>query len=185
MRNSVFGSPKQRFYLALAVVALASLLAQPVVAGAQTPASLSPVLLRATRNFHYAHPWAAVCGSDFCGIPTIARIGFATPASAQQVNVDVSVTLNFKVSAGDKIQVHAGYSRNGGRTTSFPVGSYPLTSSSSRFRSSTTLTWTAKKLPAAGAHYVIEVSVYARHGRGGPNVRASGTKAALTVTEES
>jgi hypothetical protein len=173
-------------YLAIASVAVASILAQPLVAGAETaPASLSPVLLRTSKNFHFSDPWRAVCGSDFCGIPTIVEFAFNTPTSEQKVDVDVALSLNFKVSAGDKIQIDAGISRDGGRPTPFPSGSYPLTSPSARFRTSTTLTWSAKGLKAGGSRYVIDIAVNPRHGKGDLKVHASGTKAALTVTEQS
>jgi hypothetical protein len=186
MQKPVVGSAKARLFLAIACVAVVSVVLEPLGAGADTaPASLSPVLLRATKNFHYPDPWQAVCGSDFCGIPTIVEFGFDTPMDQQRVNVDVALSFNFKVSRGDKIQVDAGYARDGGPGGQFPSGSYPLTSPSPHLRTSTTLTWSAKKLPAAGAHYVIEVGVNPRHGRGGPNVLASGTRAALTVTESS
>jgi hypothetical protein len=186
MQKSVVDSPKARLYLAIACVAVASMVAQPLVAGAETaPASLSPVLLRVSKNFHYPDPWRAVCGSDFCGIPLIVQFGFDTPANEHQVDIDVALSLNFKVSSGDKVQVDAGLRDAGGRATPFSPGSYPLTSPSPRFRTSTTLTWSAKNVQAGGAHYVIEVSINPRHGNSDYKVRASGTKAGLTVTERS
>ncbi|MEA2485179.1 MAG: hypothetical protein QOD46_290 [Actinomycetota bacterium] len=186
MKKSVIGSAKARLYLAIACVAVASMVAQPLVAGAETaPAPLSPVLLRTSKNFHYPDPWEAVCGSDFCGIPLIVRFPFDTPVNEQNVDVDIALSFNFKVSSGDKIEVEAGFEGDGGRRTAFSPGSYPLMSPSPELRTSTTLTWSAKALPAAGAHYVIVISVNPRHGKGGRNVLASGTRAALTVTEES
>jgi hypothetical protein len=186
MRKSGTGSAKARLYLAIACVAISSLVAQPLVAGAETaPAALSPVLLRTSKSFHYPDPWEAFCGSDFCGVPIIVRFPFDTPVNEQKVNLDVALSFNFKVSAGDKIRVDAGYRGTGGKGTGFSPGSYPLTSADPRLRTSTTLTWSARSLPAAGAHYEILISINPRHGEGGPKVVASGTRAVLTVTEES
>jgi hypothetical protein len=141
--------------------------------------------LRTSKNFHYREPWQAICGSDFCGIPEIVRFAVDTPVDADRVDIDVSFSLNFKVTSGDKIQVSAGYSRDGGQTVRFSPGSYPLTSPSPDLRTSTTLNWNAKDLDALGTRYVIEIGINPRHGKGGRNVRASGTRAAITVTEES
>jgi hypothetical protein len=179
-------SPKVRVFAAIACVGLAVTLVEPLTAGAATP-SVAPlsVVFRTSKNFHYSEPWEARCGSDFCELPEIVRFTIETPTDADQVDVDVSLSLNFKVSSGDKIQVAAGYSRDGGQSVRFSPGSYPLTSPSPDLRTSTTLTWNAKGLDALGARYVIEIGINPRHGRGGRNVRASGTRAAVTVTEES
>ncbi|MDP9223744.1 MAG: hypothetical protein M3P18_07780 [Actinomycetota bacterium] len=186
MHRSSVGSPQARVHLAVGGVAIAAMLLQPLVAGAATPraASLSPVLLRTSKNFRFSDPWRASCEIDFCQIPSIVRFAFDTPSTETKVDVDVALSLNFKVSSGDKILVDAGYSRDGGPGEPFHPGTYPLTSPNPNFRTSTTVTWSAKGLDALGSRYVIEIAINPRHGVGGFNVHASGTKAALTVTEE-
>jgi hypothetical protein len=179
-------SQKIRVFLAVCAVGTVSLLVPPLVAGAAARrVSLSPVLGRTSRAFHFGDPWRAVCDGDFCEVPSIIRLAFDTPSGQTQVDVDVALSLNFKVSRGGKIQVEAGYRRDGGRFVRFSPGAYPLTSPSRRLRTTTTIDWSAKGLQALGSRYVIEISVNPRRGRNDSNVHASGNRALLTVTETS
>jgi hypothetical protein len=115
--------------------------------------------------------WQAVQGSDFAGVPLLARARITVPSTGQGT-VLVSLTLDFKTSPGDSGVIDAGIARAGRHPSeTLRPGSFRIASSR---RSSTTLTWVKKHLEP-GRTYLIELSARAHVGSGN-TARVSGRK---------
>jgi hypothetical protein len=98
--------------------------------------------------------WNFGCIIDSCqgGPRPFPAITVQTPDGADQVNVVVSVTMDYRTTRGDHGIVRMQYApEGGGPATDMRPDRFFLNSSG--VLTSTTLTWIAKNVPAAGASY--------------------------------
>lgn len=123
--------------------------------------------------------WGSNCDLDACGIG-VTPIPYTTPASAETVDVTVTITLDYRTTRADAAR--AGLTIDDGTsTTPMRPGGFPL--APSRIPTSTTLTWLRQDLPAAGSEYTFNFSASPRDVDGNGHAAVSGRK--LTVVIES
>jgi hypothetical protein len=118
--------------------------------------------------------WGGSCGSDFCGIVDVP-IPYTTPQGPDAVDVTVTITLTYKTSRGDS--AYASLRLDDGTPpyeTMRPIDAYPLRPSVAR--TSTTLTWFRRDVPAAGQSYTFHFDA----SPGGPG-SVSGSKLAIVI----
>lgn len=122
--------------------------------------------------------WGSHCDFDFCAI-NVVPIPYTTPTAVDAVDVTVTITFDYRTKGADAAR--AGLVLNDGTPPHEPIRpAYPLRPSP--IRTTTTLTWQKKDLPAAGQEYTFHFSVSPSSAGSGPSV-VSGRK--LTVVIES
>jgi hypothetical protein len=102
--------------------------------------------------------WGAVCGSDFCGI-VVTSIPYTTPVAPQAVDITVTITLPYWTTRGDPASVGLRI-YDGTEGEAMRPGRYPLRPTTTR--TTTTLTWLKKDVPAAGKAYTFQFSAQGR-----------------------
>lgn len=176
-RNGIFRALLWSGAGALAVTAGVAASVAPVAA--RTPsASAETGHLRIERVFDYsADPWTAGCGSDYCAIQELFSVSVKAP-DVETVDIVVTVTMDYRTTPGDYVVVDSVYG-GGPRETLRPRG-FRLASSD---RTTTTLTWSRRNVPAAGARYSFASTVNPRTVTGS-GVHASGRKLTLVIDME-
>jgi hypothetical protein len=97
--------------------------------------------------------WGASCGSDFCGI-VVTSIPYTTPVAPQAVDITVTITLPYRTTRGDPASVQL-LIDDGAEGEAMRPGSFPLRPTTTR--TTTTLTWLKKDVPAAGKAYTFRL----------------------------
>jgi hypothetical protein len=120
--------------------------------------------------------WGSQCGSDFCFIVP-AGIPYTTPVAPQAVDITVTITLSYRTTRGDpaSVQLLIDDGTEGDewmRPRSFPLR--PTTT-----RTTTTLTWLKKDVPAAGKAYTFQFFAKPRHAL--ENARVSGKRLIVVI----
>jgi hypothetical protein len=158
-----------------------------VTASASDPlptATAQSVSVRVERSIHFTPPWRAGCDSppgDVCRDPTLFSIAVKTPTSPAQVDVSVTVTLDYRVSPGDQALVEGQYQvGQKGQLTPLAPFTFPLVSVSKNLRNSATLNWVKRGIPAAGRTYNFRAQVGAADLSGGGS-SAIGTKLSVVI----
>lgn len=122
--------------------------------------------------------WGSHCDFDFCAI-NVVPIPYTTPTAVDAVDVTVTITLDYRTKGADAAR--AGLTLNDGTPPDERIRpAYPLRPAP--IRTTTTLTWQKKDVPAAGQEYTFHFSVSPSSAGSGPSV-VSGRR--LTVIVES
>src|SRR5439155_15036787 len=121
--------------------------------------------------------------SSGCQTEPVGSFTLTTPTGPAFVDVQVTATLDYKVSVHDRADVTLNYthSPSPGPLETMPPGMYRLASPGDNRTSSTTLTWAQTNLAAQGQAYYIQVGVAAHDLDSDGSATASGTKAVLVV----
>ncbi len=136
-----------------AAVALAVLLGATALAAAPSGAQ------QADRGHvryqdHVKDPWRRGCRSDTCLRGNVYAAEVATPGSAQHVDVVVTATLDLRTSRGDYAEV----------LVDGMAPAYRVDSPSPRMRTSTTLVWEKRDVPAGGEDFDVSLWVSGEDG---------------------
>jgi hypothetical protein len=99
------------------------------------------------------------------------------------VDVQVTATLDYKVSVHDRADVTLTYTQSPGPgpLETMPPGMYRLASPGDNRTSSTTLTWAQNNLAAHGQPYYVQVGVAAHDLDSDGKATVSGTRVVLVV----
>jgi hypothetical protein len=124
--------------------------------------------------------WRSDCGSDSCGIQQ-TWIQYTTPASAEFVDVTVTITLDYRTTRGDAAS--AGVSINDGTPPSEPMRPREVPLRPSAKRTTTTLTFLKRDLAADGMAYTFRFGAAPRDLNGNGRAVISGER--LTAVIES
>jgi hypothetical protein len=183
LRGACRGGPEGVAWISLvrraAIIALGFVAAAAAAVGvtaAVTRTSDSTGVSRVERLI--ATGWQSNCDFDFCAI-NVVPIPYATPAGVDAVDVTATITFDYRTAGADSARV--GLELDDGTPPSETIRPrYPLRPAP--IRTTTTLTWQEKDVPAAGQEYTIDFSVSPSSAGNGPSV-VSGRK--LTVVIES
>lgn len=112
----------------------------------------------------FARPWKVTCRGEECkkwsGIPQTA-ISLRTPEGVRRIEVTLSVTLGLQLSHGDKASIQATYVPVNDPPSPAPISSMApggfQVGPSGSLRTSTTLMWLLKGLPANGQEYHFQL----------------------------
>ena len=139
--------------------------------------------LRIVRTYNFQNdPWSAEMGSDFGRISTFVSIPFETPSDAEDVRVEVTVTTDFKTGPNDWGVVGAYLDKpDSGRSIRLSPGGFRLVSPRSNKRTTTTMMWASKNVPAEGREYIAEVKASSRHPKGEKRSRISGRRVTVVL----
>jgi hypothetical protein len=138
--------------LALGFVAAAA--AAMGVAAAVTRTSDSTGVSRVERLISTG--WRSHCDFDFCGISAVT-IPYTTPTAVDAVDVTVTITFDYRTAGADSARAVLALDNDGTAPYEAIRPGYPLRRSP--IRTTTTLTWVKKDLPAAGQAYTFLFSV--------------------------
>jgi hypothetical protein len=137
----------------------------------------------------FRKPWSAECEVHrklaSCEIAALASRQISTSRVTRSVDVEVSATLNYRISAGDgaKLSVIAVDVANGVKRQ-LRLGPFPLASPPRVRRSTTTIVWFAKGLPAEGRGYDLILAVEPVDRSGDQEVYVDGNKLTLVIDIE-
>jgi hypothetical protein len=154
-----------------------------VHSGASVPVDETPAG-HAQQTFKYPGGWNTTCSSPItCQTEPIGSFVVATPATSASVDIQVTATLDYKVSEHDRADVALTYTQSPtpGPLQTMAPGSYRLASLGRGQTSSTTLTWARTDLAASGQEYYIQVGVVAHDSDSDGHAAVSGTKVVLVV----
>lgn len=176
-----FATPKRRTTATVLLAVIAFLLMSVTFAQPESAQSESYLRIVRTRNAQ-DEPWLAETGSDFGRTTALAVIPIQTPPDAGTVRIEMTVTMDFKTGPNDWGVVHGLiHKEDSGRTIRMSPGSFRLVSPRSNKRTTTTLMWAAKSVPAEGREYEIELSASARHPRDENRSRFTGRRFTVVV----
>ena len=176
--NKEYGMKRAAWALA-GLMAFASL----VFWGSATGASSHPTdHRRYERTKRFTPPWEAFCSPHECGVPTVIEMPVGTPSGAANVDVVLTLTLDYRTSASDWGALLASFREgSAGPTIVMNPRAYAIMSPSSDRFATTTLVWVKKGIRAAGRNYTFRVGVNPRRGDDDPNVLVEGRKLSLVI----
>ncbi len=111
-----------------------------------------------TRRFK--PPYLLLCGSDSCDGGGAATGAITTPKSVEAVDAVMTLTVQLKTSPGDSAFIEAVHRRRGVWKKSRPMRPRGYSRVVAERRSTTTLTWVRKNLPARGSRYGFDIGIY-------------------------
>jgi hypothetical protein len=134
---------------------------------------------RVERTFIFSEGWESSCEGDSCGISILFQVPVRTPRTTPRVDVTMTATFDYRTGPGptDYAEAGAGFSngRRGFRLRpGWPLGPAPQ-------RTSTTLVWQRRDVPAAGRRYRFQMSVPSREGGTGNRNFVRGRRATVVV----
>ncbi len=128
--------------------------------------------------------WKTSCSTSAgCEIVPIGSFTFSTPPGLAFVDVQVTATLNYKISKRDRADVTLTYTQSPapGPLQTMPPGTFRLASSGDDQTSSTTVTWAKGDLEANGQAYYFQVGASAHDLDSDQSATVSGSKVVLVV----
>ena len=175
---------KTRLLAGLLVVAAgASAITAGVLAGAGGAGKTqrgSDAVSRVERAFNQA--WTSECDFDACVITTFPAFPITTPTDVANVDVTMTVTLEYATTAGTAARAGAEARLAGGSASSIgmaPTGGFRL--APSLRPTTTTLTWVKRRLAAAGRTYNVRFGISIRSLTGDDTYSIRGRRLAVVI----
>jgi hypothetical protein len=157
------------------LVAVTSSASQPAQTGAD-----STGVSRVERTIIFPSPWRSTCSGNACTVRTLFSIPMATPAGTPAVDVTVTVSLDYRITAGDFARAHLRFGPQSGSLVAMPPGRFPLRSTTGD-ADATTLSWAAQNITGGGQTYVFELSIHAHDGSSDRRATVTGTRLTAVV----
>jgi hypothetical protein len=147
---------------------------------------------RIERAFQFAEPWQARCenvgGIVDCSVPILFRISVDTPEALGRIDAVVSVTMDYATSRSerrgsvpDSGRAGVTFFTGGSGFARMKPGAFRFVSPSTDVPTTTTLTWIATGLRAAGRTYTFQLDVAPIDGDGDGNSKVVGEKLAVVI----
>ena len=174
-------SARHLLVLVLAVVLVAGGIPAASSAGDRAATAAGSAAWTVDRAFDFGEVWGSRCFSDGCGMQIRQFAHIPASRATEGATVVVQLTLDFKTSVDDVGGVYVQLESSAPGLVNMRPGRYAL---SSARRTSTTLRWVVRDVPASADGYDVVAVISASAAGNGDSSRITSTQATVFVSVE-